>query len=161
MARPGEVVLRQRVCRGSDCQALFWICRRCDRGQRYCSSACQVQARRQQCRRANRRHQRSPEGRQDHRDRQQEYRRRRRLARVTDQASASATTPSNMPVWDAGLARITTGVSFSAMLVARRPAPPVLPPRRPEGQPPPFLCCIGCGRRGHFVDPFPTIPKRA
>ena len=47
----------------------------CDRGQRYCSVACRPQARLQQRRCANCRHQRSPEGRLDHRDRQREYRR--------------------------------------------------------------------------------------
>ena len=31
-----EVILRQRVCRGSGCQAVFWICQHCDRGQCYC-----------------------------------------------------------------------------------------------------------------------------
>jgi len=45
MACHGEVVLRQRVCHGSQCHGVFWICRRCDRGQRYCSTACQADAR--------------------------------------------------------------------------------------------------------------------
>ena len=57
-----EVILRQRVCRGSGCQAVFWICQHCDRGQCYCSPACRSQARLQQRRSANCRHQRSPEG---------------------------------------------------------------------------------------------------
>ena len=50
-----------------------------------------AQARLQQRRRANCRHQRSPEGRLDHRDRQREYRRRQPpvRARVTDQGSLS------------------------------------------------------------------------
>jgi len=53
----------------------------------YCSPACRIAARLQQRRRANRRHQQSPEGRQDHRDRQEEYRRRQCQTRVTDRAS--------------------------------------------------------------------------
>ena len=158
MACQGEVILRQRLCRGSDCHAVFWICRRCDRGQRYCSPACQAKARRQQRRNANRRHQQSPEGRQDHRDRQQEYRRRRsRFARVTDQASTSASAPSNMPAWDTRSARTATPVGSSA-IAARRLALPVLW-RCPENKRPPFLCCICCGRPGRFVDPFPTISR--
>ena len=60
MAFQGEVVLRQRVCHGNRCHAVFWVCEHCDRGQRYCSPACRAAARVQQRRRANGRHQRSP-----------------------------------------------------------------------------------------------------
>lgn len=77
-------IFRLRFCREPECGGLFWICRSCDRGQRYCSPSCRHQARRRQLREANRRHQRSPEGRLDHRDRQRAYRARRR-AGVTDQ----------------------------------------------------------------------------
>ena len=69
-----RVVLRLRVC--LHCQVLFCICRRCDRGQRYCSAACRASAGREQRRQANRRHQQSDAGRQDHRDRQRIYRKR-------------------------------------------------------------------------------------
>jgi hypothetical protein len=41
----GETVLRQRVCRGSGCHAVFCICQHCDRGQCYCSVACRAAAR--------------------------------------------------------------------------------------------------------------------
>jgi len=77
MAAPDEIVLRQRFCVGVSCGAMFFLCSRCDRGQRYCSIACREQSRREQHRRANCRHQQSPEGRLDHRDRQRRYRRRR------------------------------------------------------------------------------------
>src|SRR5580700_9500218 len=46
MAVHGKVVLRLRLCRNSDCRAMFWICTCCDRGQRYCSAACRSHARR-------------------------------------------------------------------------------------------------------------------
>ena len=83
-----EELLRQRICRGAGCGAVFWICRHCDRGHRYCGERCRRKARRQQRRAANRRHQQSPEGRLDHRDRQRAYRERcRHRARVTDQPS--------------------------------------------------------------------------
>jgi len=95
MAIPGEVALRQRVCYGGGCHAVFWICRHCDRGQRYCSPTCRAQARLQQRRDANCRHQRSPEGRLDHRDRQREYRRRHAQTRVTDQGSLSILSPAS------------------------------------------------------------------
>ena len=81
-----EEPLRQRFCRETDCGAVFWICRHCDRGHRYCGERCRRKARRQQLRTANRRHQQSREGRLDHRDRQRAYRERRR--RVTDHTSA-------------------------------------------------------------------------
>src|SRR5205807_7154575 len=68
------------------CGAVFYLCRHCDRGQRYCSSHCREKARRLQLREANRRHQQSPYGRDDHRDRQREYRRRLKFC-VTDQSS--------------------------------------------------------------------------
>jgi hypothetical protein len=135
MAVHGEVVLRQRVCRGQGCQALFWICSHCDRGQCYCSSACRSEARRRQHRAANRRYQQSPEGRLDHRDRQRQYRQRRCRARVTDQSSQAVI---SMPV-----------------AVPLRVASPGLEKRADL-----WLRCSICGRPGRFVDPFPQIPRR-
>ena len=84
-----EELLRQRICRGADCGAVFWICRHCDRGHRYCGERCRRKARRQQVRTANRRHQQSREGRLDHRDRQRAYRDRCRYRRVTDHTSTT------------------------------------------------------------------------
>src|SRR5262249_26383215 len=89
-----EVILRQRVCR---CGTTFYICRSCDRGQRYCSEDCRQKARREQRRQANLRHQQSVEGRLDHRDRQQLYRERRRFRRVTDQGSLEPDSSVTMP----------------------------------------------------------------
>ena len=86
MAAATELVLRQRVCRYYLCRTIFYICRCCDRGQQYCREGCRCVCRREQCRAANRRHQQSPEGRLDHRDRQREYRRRLKKM-VTDQSS--------------------------------------------------------------------------
>jgi hypothetical protein len=90
-----EVILRQEVCR---CGRIFYICRSCDRGQRYCSEHCRQKARRQQRREANRRHQQSPEGRLDHRDRQRLYRERLALRqeRVTDQGSPASNSSGTM-----------------------------------------------------------------
>ena len=83
-----EEPLRQRICRGAVCGVVFWICRHCDRGHRYCGERCRQKKRRQQGRDANRRHQQSQEGRLDHRDRQRDYRERCRR-RVTDHTSAA------------------------------------------------------------------------
>lgn len=56
------------------CFIIFWICRRCYRGHRYCSKSCSHVGRRTSQRIARQKHQRSAEGRADHRDRQQAYR---------------------------------------------------------------------------------------
>jgi len=141
----GEAVLLQRVCLGGHCRAVFFICSHCDRGHRYCSAECSAQARVEQRRRANRRHQQSPEGQLDHRDRQRDYRRRCRQPQphVTDQGSLSITSPASS---DCGPAD------------AVNDPPP--PPSPPEAQPVLWLRCRICGRAGRFIDPFPRIPRR-
>ena len=121
-----QVLFRQRLCRGQGCGAVFYVCRSCDRGQRYCSQRCRDKARREQRRAANRRHQRSEEGRLDHRDRQREYRRRLARVRVTDQGSDALFRSSTLP--PLGLSGL-------------------------EAEPGEVICCV-CGRRGRLVDPF-------
>lgn len=76
-------------CGWGECGAIFHVCRRCDRGQRYCSSACRVAARGRCLREARQRHQQSREGRQDHADRQRDYR--ARMRSVTEHG------PRNLP----------------------------------------------------------------
>ena len=90
----GEVVLRQRICRGQGCQAVFWICAALRSRTALLQPCLPREARRRQHRAANRRHQRSPEGRLDHRDRQRAYRQRHAPARVTDQSSLSVISPA-------------------------------------------------------------------
>ena len=74
-------------CRGVGCGAVFYICESCYRGQAYCGDECRAPAQRRQRRTANAKHQRSPEGRLDHRDHQRAYRARCRLRGVTDTPS--------------------------------------------------------------------------
>ncbi len=119
----------ERRCQGPGCGALFFICRSCYRGQRYCSEPCRQAARREQRRAANCRHQRTDEGRLDHRDRQRAYRQ-RRLARVTDQGSAPMLTSASIP-------RQPDPAGPNARLLARR-----------------RVCCIVCGRRGRLIEMF-------
>lgn len=104
---------------------VFYVCRPCDRGQRYCSDRCREKARREQRRAANGRHQRSEEGRLDHRDRQRSYRQRQAARRVTDQGSGEEVD------------------SFTLPLLA-------LLPESASGE---VICCV-CGRRGTLIDPF-------
>jgi len=126
MAGTEQIPLRQRLCRGQECGAVFYVCRSCDRGQRYCSERCRDKTRRQQRRAANRRHQLSAEGRLDHRDRQREYRRRLGALRVTDQRSDATAVFSTLlpPIWT--------------------------PPESCGGQ----VFCRVCGRTGTLIDPF-------
>lgn len=150
MAVAGEVVLRLRVCLAGDCRATFFLCSRCDRGQRYCSLACRRQVRLHQHRRANRRYQQSLEARLDHCDRQREYRRRRVQARVTDHSSLLIASPASSKGGKVDATAIETPPRSKAATL----------PRWPEQRPGVWLCCRICGRAGRFVDPFPSIPRR-
>ena len=146
----GEVVLRQRVCHAETCRAVFWLCLHCDRGQRYCSLTCRDGARIRQRRRANLRHQSSPEGRLDHRDRQRAYRHRHAQGPVTDQGSVSITSPASFgcePV-------VAPAVAVSA--ISNR----LLQHAQPETRPGVRQCCRICGRSGRFVDTSPRIFRR-
>lgn len=89
-----EVVLVLRQCRS--CTAIFYVCRHCYRGQRYCGDACRKQARLEQRRAANKRYQQSEAGHRTHRMRQRNYRLRHSGARVTDHSTKSAI-PSPSP----------------------------------------------------------------
>ena len=118
---------------------MFYLCRYCDRGQRYCSTRCREKALRLQRRDANRRHQQSPEGRADHRDRQREYRLRLKI-RVTDKSSLR--------------------LSPCANLIAPSACEPVEIDLTPDHQPAApaevvgWVVCRICGRRGRWIDPF-------
>jgi len=74
--------LRLIICVRPDCQQLFFLCRGCDRGQRYCSRACAGHARRVTLRGAGRRYQQSRPGRFRHAARQARYRARREKVTV-------------------------------------------------------------------------------
>lgn len=139
---------RRCLCRAEGCGEIFYVCSRCDRGQVYCSERCREKSRRRQRREANRRHQRSPEGKQDHRDRQAAYRkrqadRRRRAEKsVTDHASPTPASHASMkatePIPRAAAAARLSGAPWPAW--AHRGENPVT--------------CRFCGRSGHFVNPF-------
>lgn len=81
------LVLRGRSC--VRCAQPFLICKSCDRGDWYCGDECSTTARRESRRRARAKHQASPEGRADHRDRMRAWRAKQR-ARVTDHGSQGA-----------------------------------------------------------------------
>ena len=146
MKGAGPVRYRRDSCRAEGCGAVFYVCSRCDRGQRYCSEACRRRSRRRQCREANRRHQQSPEGRLDHRSRQRAYRLRQAERRwraqksVTDQASPHPPVHVTIP--------LTESVPLPAAAVRRRERPRLARP--PRG---PVICWV-CGRSGRWLNPF-------
>ncbi len=57
------------------CDAVVVVCRRCDRGQRYCGRGCSRAARRMSLRRAGQRYRRTPAGRRSGAERQRRHRR--------------------------------------------------------------------------------------
>jgi hypothetical protein len=139
---PCSTVFRQRVCRFPPCGAVFYLCRHCDRGQRYCSPRCREKSRRLQRREANRRYHQSLglDGRRDHRDRQREYRQRLQ-ARVTDQSSLRFS----------GCARMTAP---QRLLPVEAPSTPALTPPFAAERVAGWVVCQICGRRGRWVNPF-------
>jgi hypothetical protein len=144
LAAPSERPFRQRFCQAEHCRALFWICSHCDRGQRYCSLACRIRSRLEQLREARRRHQQSPEGRLDHRDRQRAYRRRK---------ATSSALPSAISVTDQGSkaslisATIATAIDSEPVRSIRRRVQQALSDLG-------WLICHFCGRLGRFLNPF-------
>jgi hypothetical protein len=83
--------LRPRRCLNPECNAMFALCRSCDRGQRYCSGPCRRRMRRHQLLAAGRRYQASEAGKKAHRHRQCTYRRRQSGPSVTHQGRVSIT----------------------------------------------------------------------
>ncbi len=148
MLAQAQPALRQGFCRAPGCGQIFFVCPSCDRGQVYCAPACRQVARRLQCRAANLRHQRSEEGRLDHRDRQRAYRERRAGGRVTDQGSQAPLcydTVADDPSADPGTSR-SRG--------CRSRTPPVRSLFRPGRR---DLVCSFCGRAARFINPFSDL----
>jgi hypothetical protein len=167
-----HTVFRQRFCKAADCRALFCICSNCDRGQLYCSNECRRRSRLEQLRAARRRHQQSAEGRDDHRDRQRAYRRRKT---AISQASPPKVPPRHQqlspaePLDQCDLQPSGLGSQASAQKSVTDQSPDrcatsamILPPRswwpiEPVREPSHGLrviVCRFCGRIGLFLNPF-------
>ena len=85
---PVEVIAYQRIC--PTCNAKFYICRSCERGDRYCSIVCRDEARRKNRRKSSATYQATARGRANHQKRQITYRKNRQLEEsVTHQSSSS------------------------------------------------------------------------
>ena len=124
---------------------MFYLCQRCDRGQRYCRPHCREKSRRLQRREANRRYQQSLglDGRLDHRQRQREYRQRLK-ARVTDPSSLGASPYVNL-------------TAPPVRQLAAAPLAAVFFPGSDAEYAASGVVCQICGRRGRWVNPFPEV----
>jgi hypothetical protein len=127
--------LRFVICARVDCQQVFFLCRLCDRGDRYCSRRCADRARRATLHAAGRRYQRSWPGRVHHAARQARYRARRQ--NVTHQTSP--------PVLRSGIILVPPPMAPGGEQEADHDAEAIDP--HPRGGP----RCARCGRRGRFL----------
>jgi hypothetical protein len=171
------------MVRCGQCQALFYLCRRDDRGQRYCPGRCQELARQRSRKEARRRHQRSELGRLDHCDAQRRYRARRvmdqgskKLARTARVCRASAPDPSMVDATASDARTHETHDEASPMHSATEKPPRSLTLHRQVAaalhratraatHPPQHLAsvrCAVCSRPGRFVrEGFVRPPRRA
>lgn len=136
-----HVVLYELRCRAPDCQARFYICPRCYRGQCYCGPPCRARTRAQQRRAANARHQQTKRGRLHHSRRQRAYR--DRLRGRGRQRTNNVTDPSSIRVALAS----SCGYDVSP---SRLPPHGAMGPtrRRPRPRAWPALRCSICGCPG-------------
>ncbi len=89
------------------CRKDFWICRRCYRGHRYCSGICRADGRKIGQKISKLKYDQSVEAREDHRERQQAYRDRKReslsnsTSSVTEQpiASFKVSVEAQIEIW--------------------------------------------------------------
>jgi hypothetical protein len=141
--------LRQRFCSRLECRAMFFICRSCDRGQRYCGDACRQLVRSQQRRDASRRFQQSADGRFNHRLNQRAYRKRRAQRRRSDmQYKETVTDQGSAPMLAMAISvrLIVACARLSGFDLSIPPTTKALPVIELS------LTCHCCGRRGHFIE---------
>jgi hypothetical protein len=143
--------LDERTCHFADCQKIFYVCPRCDRGQGYCSPECRAAARRLQHRAAVAKYQLTPKGAYHHAECQKRYREKQRARtenKVTDPTFPAADSPSSCECDDT---RPTPQPQMQA-----------LPPAHTKPQPFPGggLRCHFCGCRGYLQKRVPYEPDR-
>ena len=108
------------------CKALTRICRRCDRGNRYCSSECAQLQRREVVREARRRYQASAKGRVLHAARQRALR--RRQAEPLMPTRTAAVKVASVPLAAKGPPAVRAARLISSSLIARVPGEPTSHP---------------------------------
>lgn len=148
-----ELEIRQRVCRGPGCGKVFYICRSCDRGQRYHDYACRHRARLEQRRSANRTYERSFAAKLDRCARQQAFRDglKAKTQKVTGQGretgSTSVSIDSAMTI--SFMSKEPESQAFHAKL---NPFP--VAQKTGSG----LVSCIVCGRSALWTASSPRLP---
>ncbi|WP_224250295.1 hypothetical protein [Hyalangium gracile] len=128
--------LRYVMCGRAECLRQFFLCSRCDRGQRYCSEPCRKRARRQSVREAGGRYQRTLDGRHAHAARQAAYRQRQQQKVTHQPPPVAAEEPKVSPTLE------PPAMSAQLPSSAERPLP-----HAPEHSP----TCAHCGRVSRYV----------
>ena len=113
------------------CHLIFYLCRPCWRGHRYCSDPCRLAAKRKQRREAQRIYRQTPQGKKAHC--YAENRRRDRLRKKNQRNMDDATT-TRLPAWCMRLL-LATGKRILPLQTT--------------------TCCHFCGSCGQIVDEFP------
>lgn len=94
----GERLLIQVQCR--HCGTVFYVCRRCWRGQFYCEARCRRLSRRQSHRKAQSRYRRTERGRENHRQAERRRRMKKNEKTVDDQGTTHRLGRANRyPTW--------------------------------------------------------------
>ena len=117
------------------CHLLFCVCRRCFRGQVYCSDECRIAGRRKSCRESQRRYRQTPKGKKAHCE--SENRRRHGLSKKNEKNMDDPSTTAH-PLW------CITLLIFIQLLMLRLKAWFDKTGR-----------CHFCGSGGVIVDKFP------
>jgi len=117
------------------CGALFCVCRRCWRGQAYCSDECRIAKKRQNHREAERQYRQTPKGKKAHRE--AENRRRYRLSKKI-RKNMDDTSATVLPLWCMALLLSARIVVLHARAWLDK-----------TGR------CHFCGSSGQIVDEFP------
>ena len=115
--------LRYALCPAQACQRQFFLCSRCDRGQRYCSPACSAAARRAERREAAARYQHGRRGRRLHAARQARYRE-RRAQKVTHPGRAAGMVSGTLRALVAAALAVTA--TRTTLIIRLRMTLPVL-----------------------------------
>lgn len=128
--------LRFVVCGLAECLRQFFLCSRCDRGQRYCGERCRTRARRHSVREAGGRYQRTLDGRHAHAARQAAYRQRQQQKVTHQSPPVAAEPPKVVPTLE------PPATSAQPLSSTERPLP-----NATESHP----TCAGCGRVSRYV----------
>lgn len=153
-----KAVESQRWLRCELCGVMRTICSRCDRGHRYCSSACAEAARRTGKREAGRRYQSTPRGRMNNADRQRRFRQRHRQAQAPDHLSAETVThQSSVSMPDEGASPAYEEPIITAAEPAAVTATESVAISETDACGPP---CAFCGRRIPYIRNSFFLPRR-